>query len=93
MMERGVGAREDVLTAARALEQRGLVPWSPAQLIAEAQQQGSTFAESTLRTHVVSRMCAEAPNHHGTVYADLERVGRGTYRIRRRSERAGHASQ
>jgi hypothetical protein len=78
-----MGAREDVLTAARCLEQRGITPWSPIQLIAEAKRLGSTLAESTLRTHVVSRMCADAPDHHGTVYAELERVGRGLYRLRR----------
>ena len=82
MMERGVVAREDVLAAARALEQRGLVPGTPRQLVGEAHQQGSSVSESTLRTHVTSRMCSQAPDHHGTVYADLERVARGKYRIR-----------
>ena len=76
-----VGSQEDVLAAARALEQRGLVPWTPTQLIAEARQQGSSVAESTLRTHVISRMCSQAPDHHDTVYADLERFSRGKYRI------------
>jgi hypothetical protein len=46
---------------------------------------GATYAESTIRTHVVSRMCREAPDNHGTVYDDLERVERGIYRMKRTS--------
>ena len=42
----------------------------------------SNFAESTIRTHVTSLMCVQAPKNHGTRYADLDRVDRGKYRIR-----------
>ena len=42
----------------------------------------STYSESTIRTHVTSRMCANAPDNHGTTYDDLVRVGRGLYRLR-----------
>jgi hypothetical protein len=41
----------------------------------------SEFKESTIRTHVVSRMCANAPENHAVVYADLERVRPGYYRL------------
>jgi hypothetical protein len=41
----------------------------------------SDYRESTIRTHVVSRMCANAPDNHAVVYADLERVRPGYYRL------------
>lgn len=44
---------------------------------------GSTYKESTIRTHVVSSMCKDAPDNHGTVYRDLERMSRGMYRLAR----------
>ena len=47
-------------------------------------RRGTDVADSTIRTHVTSRMCADAPNNHGTTYNDLDRVDRGTYRLRRR---------
>lgn len=76
------GAREQVLAAARRLDgDRGLA-FTLGDLIAEVRRQGSGLADATIRTHVVSRMCVNAPPHHGTVYADLERVGRGQYRLR-----------
>jgi hypothetical protein len=44
----------------------------------------SHFAASTVRTHVSSRMCSNAPDHHAVVYDDLVRVRRGVYRLARR---------
>lgn len=75
-------ARDDVLAAARALEQRGVVPWSPADGVAEAFRQGSTYPKSTLQTHIVSRLCVDAPENHDHRWPDLERVGHGQYRLR-----------
>jgi hypothetical protein len=53
------------------------------QVVAALRAQGSRYAESTIRTHVMSRMCADAPDHHARVYDDLVRVDRGLYRLRR----------
>lgn len=76
-----MGAREDLLSAAQSLTRRGLSPFSPAQLIAEARANSSRYPDSTLRTHIVSLMCVDSPNHHGTQYEDLHRVARGQYRL------------
>lgn len=42
----------------------------------------TNFAESTIRTHVTSLMCVQAPTNHGTRYADLDRIARGKYKRR-----------
>jgi hypothetical protein len=55
--------------------------FSPAELIAKAHSQGSTYPDSTLRTHIVSIMCKNAPVNHATTYGDLERVSRGLYKL------------
>ncbi len=41
------------------------------------------YKDSTIKTHITSRLCANAPNHHGATYNDLERTDRGTYRLLR----------
>ncbi|GLG01228.1 hypothetical protein Alches_12670 [Alicyclobacillus hesperidum subsp. aegles] len=41
----------------------------------------TTYPESTIRTHVTSLCCVNAPNHHATVFSDFERMDRGVYRI------------
>ena len=53
-----------------------------ADVIAEMRARGSHYAESTIRTHVTSRMCANAPDHHAVVYRDFWCVDRGSGRYR-----------
>lgn len=74
-----MGAREDILAVIRRLGQE---TFSVADVLAEMAP--SSYAESTIRTHITSRMCADAPDNHGATYADLERVARGRYRVRQR---------
>lgn len=49
----------------------------------------------TVRTHVASRCCVNAPSHHQTRYPYFRAVGRGVYRIeprfRQRSRQRGAA--
>lgn len=79
----GRTCRDDILAALDRLEQRsGRREFTVAEIVQEALAFGSHYQPSTLRTHIVSRMCATAPDHHGTVYHDLLRVGRGHYRRR-----------
>ena len=52
-------------------------------VVAELRGRGSRYRESTIRTHVASRMCANAPDNHAVVYDDLERIDDGRYRLRR----------
>lgn len=76
-------AREEILTAARTLADRSPDgSFTLMQIITSLRRAGSRYAESTIRTHVTSRMCADAPDHHGTTYDDFERLGGGRYRFR-----------
>jgi hypothetical protein len=72
-----LGAREDILAAIDRLNR-------PTFTIMDVTREmsGSGYAESTIRTHITSRMCVNAPDHHAVTYPDLERVGRGVYRRR-----------
>jgi hypothetical protein len=77
-------ARREILTAARTLASRSPDgSFTLMQIIAELRRTGTRYAESTIRTHVTSRMCADSPDHHGTTYDDFERLDRGRYRLRR----------
>jgi hypothetical protein len=76
-------AREEILAAARTLAGRSSDgSFTLMQIITSLRRAGSRYAESTIRTHVTSRMCADAPDHHGTTYDDFERLGGGRYRFR-----------
>ena len=56
--------------------------FSPQDVIDELRRRESAHAESTIQTHVVSRMCANAPDNHARTYDVLERVSDGRYRRR-----------
>jgi hypothetical protein len=75
-------ARDQILDAVRTITAGGSRTFSIVEVIAELRSRGTDLAESTIRTHVSSRMCMNAPRNHGTVYADFDRIGRGEYRWR-----------
>lgn len=80
----GGTAREQILMAIDRIARAPGATFSPQDVIDELTQMGTDLAESTIRTHITSRMCGDAPDNHGTTYDDLERVERGVYRLRRR---------
>lgn len=77
-------ARDEILLAVADLMRRsGSAEFDLNDVLVEMRQRGSRYAESTIRTHVTSRMCANAPDHHATTFNDFEKVGRGRYKLRR----------
>jgi hypothetical protein len=79
----GGGARQEILEAARALAARSFDgSFSVLEVVQEMARRGSRYQESTVRTHVTSVMCRDAPTHHLVTHDDLERVERGRYRLK-----------
>lgn len=75
--------RDAVLDALARLERRHGRPDFPLhEIVTKTLAEDRQFKESTVRTHVVSRMCVDAPDHHALGLADLGRVRRGVYRRR-----------
>ncbi len=73
-------ARSEILEAFRRLERRtGQVAFGLAQIVSEVKSVTTAYKESTIRTHVVSVMCADAPVHHFNHTDDLRRVAPGKY--------------
>ncbi len=72
--------REEILSAIDELERRhGRHDFTPAEIIQEARANGSTHAESSLRTHIVSYMCVNAPANHAHRPNELIRTSPGHY--------------
>lgn len=82
----GVGdgnCRDEILAAFRRLELREQrTVFAPVEVVQEVLAVTERFPARTIRTEITSRICADAPTHHATTYNDLERVGRGRYRVR-----------
>lgn len=74
--------RDEVLDAARAIAHRnGADTFGLADVLAEMRRRQTAYAESTIRTHVVSKMTINAPAHHGSRSSDFEALGAGMYRL------------
>lgn len=63
------------------------------EIVQRLRNRGATFKEATIRTHVTSRMCANAPDNHGVTYDDFTRVARGTYEVRAKGANKTLASE
>ena len=60
---------------------RGFNEFTAQEVVDTLHAAGSSYAESAIRTHVVSRCCINAPAHHAVRYDYFERVGHGRYRV------------
>ena len=76
--------RDEILECIRRVTASKDTPFTIDEIVAGMRAGGTGYAESTIRTHISSRMCADAPDNHAVTYTDLDRVGRGVYRLRRR---------
>lgn len=73
------GVREAVLEALERLERGTGQKAHPLKRIVAEVRTRTNYSEQTIRTYVVSVMCADAPVHHANATADLRRVDRGLY--------------
>jgi hypothetical protein len=73
--------RDEILECVKkVMIQSGLEYFTVQEIVDCMTRQGSRYTESTIRTHVTSRMCANAPDHHAVRYPDVERIEHGKYR-------------
>lgn len=77
------GARAEILAAINDLVARsGRPDITLSEVVDEMRRRGSAYAESTVRTMMASHMCAQVQGLNIGSYDDLDRVGRGRYRVR-----------
>jgi hypothetical protein len=82
MVSRTLTCREEVLEAVRAIvREKAHNEFTVDEIVSRLRDSGSPFAESTIRTHVTSRCCRNAPKNHAVTYEDFERIGSNAYRL------------
>jgi sulfur relay (sulfurtransferase) complex TusBCD TusD component (DsrE family) len=80
--------RDEILAAIHGLLQHSETDvFSVSDIVNEMRARGTSYQESTIRKHVTSRMCGNAPDHRGVVYSDLRRLDRGLYKLSPQMER------
>jgi len=73
--------RDEILaTAQQIIRAKGINEFTISEVIHQMMNNGTQFKESTIRTHITSRLCANAPDNHTITYNDFERIGNGIYK-------------
>lgn len=74
--------REELLQATRSIiKSKGINRFTPKEAIEFMQRNNTIYAESTIRTHITSRCCSNAKDHHAVTYNDYESLGSGEYKV------------
>jgi hypothetical protein len=77
-----MACHEEVLQAAKSIiKSKGINEFSPQEVLQYLKTQSSNYALSTINTHIVSRCCINAPEHHAVRYAYFERIRYGLYKV------------
>ena len=75
--------RDEILKCVHELiRETGSKDFTIQDIINRMKNKGSRYEASTIRTHICSRMCKNAPDHHAVTYNDFRRTERGTYRLK-----------
>ena len=66
-------------SALRIVNEKGKNIFELNEIVSDLKEIG--FNESTVRTHITSRCCAGANEHHAKTYSYFNKVGKGLYKI------------
>ena len=74
--------RDEILdTVQQIINEKGVNEFTIPEVIHHMVNTGTQFKENTIRTHIASRLCVNAPDNHAVTYADFERIGNSTYKL------------
>jgi len=74
--------REELLLATREIiKAKGVNRFTIKEAVEYIKRNNTTFKESTIKTHITSRCCSNAANHHTVTYNDYEALGNGEYKV------------
>lgn len=75
--------RDELLeVVTKLVKENSVNEFTVAEVIDAMKKNNTVYSESTIRTHITSRCCENAPKHHKTTYDDYVRVDNGIYRIK-----------
>lgn len=73
---------EEVLQAAKFIvKSKGINEFTPKEVWKYLKSRNTIYAQSGINTHIVSRCCINAPEHHAVRYEYFERIRHGLYRV------------
>ncbi|WP_444875871.1 DUF7669 domain-containing protein [Aneurinibacillus soli] len=75
--------RAEILATVHSIvRNKGINEFTVNEVVEYLSQNNTVYKPQSIRTHITSRCCVNAPDHHAVVYDDFERIGRGVYKLR-----------
>lgn len=77
-----MACHDEVLDAAKIIVKlKGRNEFSPIEVIKHLIKQSTSYSINTIRTHICSRCCINAPKHHEVKWHYFKRLRRGVYSV------------
>jgi len=77
-----ISYRDEILAAVREIvNSKGINQFEVGEVVEYMLSKNQNLNPSTIRTHITSRCCVNAPANHPVTYNDYERIKRGVYRL------------
>lgn len=74
--------RDEILSAVSFIvKSKGRNRFTLSEVVEFMVKKNTSYKESTIRTHITSKCCLNAPSNHQTVYDDFERIEHGVYKL------------
>ena len=74
--------REQILAAAKQITQsKNQNEFTILEILNYLTKQNTHYKENTIRTHITSKMCGNAPSNHAVTYNDLTRIKPDVYSL------------
>lgn len=74
--------REEILqTVNFIINEKGVNEFTVKEVVQYMINNNTTFKETTIKTHITSRLCSNSPQNHLVVYNDFKRIKPGLYML------------
>ena len=77
-----MACHNEVLEAAKIIvDFKGINEFTPFEVIEYLVEQKTSYSKNTIRTHICSRCCKNAPKHHAVKWYYFKRIEHGLYKV------------
>ena len=74
--------RDELLEVAKdVISRKGKNEFTVLEIVKAMEEHGTVYKESTIRTHITSKCCVNAPANHNERFSDYQRIEHGLYKV------------
>lgn len=75
--------RDELLeVVTKLVNKKSINEFTVAEVLEAMMNNNTVYSVNTIKTHITSRCCMNAPKNHYSTYDDYERVNKGVYKLK-----------